>query len=112
MGAAPRTAPSVVCRAQPSGPQALPSRLSRRDSLAALIAGIAIATPAAPSLAAAGSPGDWSTPGLAAPEDDAAPKFFKTASGVGVQQLSEGNGAEAKRGDKVLVDYVVRRSNG
>lgn len=86
-------------------------RLSRRDSLAALVAGIAAAAPAPPSLAA-GTAGDWSTPGLGAPEDEAAPKFFKTPSGVAVQQLAEGAGAEAQRGDKVLVDYVLRRSNG
>lgn len=56
--------------------------------------------------------GDWSSPGLAAPEDDAAPKFFKTARGVKVQQLAAGSGPEAQSGDFVLFDYVLRRSNG
>jgi len=56
--------------------------------------------------------GDWSSPGLAAPEDEFAPKFFNTASGVKVQQLSEGTGAKVHRGDTVLLDYVLRRANG
>lgn len=56
--------------------------------------------------------GDWSSPGLAAPEDDALPKFFTTASGVKVQELSGGNGEAVKPGDAVLIDFVLRRNNG
>lgn len=56
--------------------------------------------------------GDWSSPGLAAPEDPDAPKFFKTADGVGVQELTKGKGEAAKIGDSVLIDFVLRRANG
>ncbi|GAB4818133.1 hypothetical protein N2152v2_005179 [Parachlorella kessleri] len=38
--------------------------------------------------------------------------FFKTASGVRVQVLAEGSGAQVQPGDSVLIDYVLRRSNG
>lgn len=62
--------------------------------------------------AAAQSAGDWSSPGLAAPEDDALPKFFKTNSGVKVQMLVPGSGPKAGKGDAVLIDYVLRRANG
>lgn len=63
-------------------------------------------------VAAAQPAGDWSSPGLATPEDEALPKFFKTASGVKVQILSPGSGPAAQKGDAVLIDYVLRRSNG
>ena len=99
--------------------------LSRRDSLAfasvistAAAAAATIAQYAVPpaSNAASKTAGDWSTPGLAAPVDDAAPKFFKTEHGVLVQQLYEGSlspaAKEAHRGDRVLIDFVLRRSNG
>jgi hypothetical protein len=56
--------------------------------------------------------GDWSSPGLATPEDEYAPKFFKTASGVKVQELAPGSGPTAQTGDFVLFDYVLRRANG
>jgi hypothetical protein len=56
--------------------------------------------------------GDWSSPGLATPEDEHAPKFFKTASGVKVQELAPGSGPTAQTGDFVLFDYVLRRANG
>lgn len=58
--------------------------------------------------------GDWSSPGLSAPIDPSAPKFRKTASGALVQDLIDGqaNHAEARNGDDVLVDYVLRRANG
>lgn len=40
-------------------------------------------------------------------------RFYKTASGVKVQVLAEGNtGPTAAAGDTVLVDFVLRRSNG
>ena len=61
---------------------------------------------------AAGTPGDWTTPGLGSTEDDFAPKFFKTPNGVAIQELFPGSGQEAHRGDRVLVDFVLRRSNG
>ncbi|KAG7668435.1 putative Peptidyl-prolyl cis-trans isomerase FKBP16-1, chloroplastic [Nannochloris sp. 'desiccata'] len=81
--------------------------LARRESLAVMIGAIASipfvpASIAAPSKAAT----DW------AAADDSAPKFFKTPSGVPYQQLSEGSGREARHGNKVLVDFVLRRSNG
>ena len=40
------------------------------------------------------------------------PRFFKTPSGVRVQVLAEGGGPAAAAGDLVLIDYVLRRSNG
>lgn len=46
------------------------------------------------------------------PADDALPKFFKTANGVRVQELRVGSGPEAQKGDGVLIDYVLRRTNG
>ena len=59
-------------------------------------------------------PGDWTTPGLASDElDSEAPRFRKTKSGVIFQDLNPGNGTKSvEEGDKVLVDYVLRRSNG
>lgn len=56
--------------------------------------------------------GDWSSPGLASPEDEGVPRFFKTESGVKVQELVEGSGPEATTGNHVLLDFVLRRSNG
>ena len=55
--------------------------------------------------------GDWSTPGLAQ-SDDMQQKFYKLENGTQVQQLTEGAGKEAASGDRVLFDYVLRRSNG
>jgi len=39
--------------------------------------------------AATGSAGDWSSTALASADDADQPKFFKTASGVSVEQLTE-----------------------
>jgi hypothetical protein len=39
-------------------------------------------------------------------------RFFKTADGVKVQELAQGSGEPAKAGDRILVDYVLRRANG
>ncbi|GAX81887.1 hypothetical protein CEUSTIGMA_g9315.t1 [Chlamydomonas eustigma] len=59
------------------------------------------------------SPGEWSSPGLAVPEDPNAPKFVRTVSGVKIQELSQGSGSLfAEPGDLVLFDYILRRSNG
>jgi FKBP-type peptidyl-prolyl cis-trans isomerase len=82
--------------------------LARRESLAILIGSI-LATPFVPASDAAPSKAasDW-----ASADDDGAPKFFKTPNGVPYQVLSEGTGKEAHRGNKVLVDFVLRRSNG
>jgi FKBP-type peptidyl-prolyl cis-trans isomerase len=82
--------------------------VARRESLAILITSV-LSLPFASSSDAASSKAaaDWATA-----DDDGAPKFFKTPNGVPYQQLSEGNGREAHRGDKVLVDFVLRRSNG
>jgi FKBP-type peptidyl-prolyl cis-trans isomerase len=82
-----------------------PSRrqmLSQLGLLPVLTAGPALSIPA----------GDWSSPGLASPEDETAPKFFRTESGVKVQELMEGSGPKTHSGDRVLIDFVLRRSNG
>lgn len=55
--------------------------------------------------------GDWSTPGLAQP-DEMQQRFFKLDNGTKVQQLADGKGRQAVAGDRVLFDYVLRRSNG
>ncbi len=78
-----------------------------------LLAGLAAATASLAAVPAASlaksSSGDWSSPGLAAPEDPAIPKFFKTANGVKVQEMVAGtSGPEVQPGDAVLVDYVLR----
>lgn len=39
-------------------------------------------------------------------------RFSKLSNGVKIQQLTEGSGTPAQAGDKVLFDYVLRRSNG
>lgn len=57
--------------------------------------------------------GDWSSPGLAAPTDNSMPQFYKTDTGVKIQILpSLEEGAAAKCGDKILVDFTLRRANG
>jgi hypothetical protein len=53
--------------------------------------------------------GDWTSPGLSRPEDASAPKFYRTPSGVRVQELIEGNGPAPNNGDTVLIDFVLRR---
>ena len=60
---------------------------------------------------AKGAAGDWSTPGLAQP-DDMQERFFKLDNGTKVQQLVGGSGTAAGEGDRVLIDYVLRRNNG
>ena len=67
----------------------------------------------------AGSGGDWSSPGLASrPEDDAGSSaaFSVAADGTRVQELAGGDastgGRPAKSGDRLLIDYVLRRANG
>ena len=88
------------------------SYYTRREVLGAVPLAVGIlASSSAPALAKTAA-GDWSSPGLATPEDEGEPKFFKTASGVKVQQLTAGSGPEAKPGDAVLLDYVLRRANG
>ena len=84
------------------------SLLARRDSLAILVASV-VSVPFVAASDAATTKGarNWDTA-----DDDGAPKFFKTPNGVPFQQLSEGTGKEAHRGNKVLIDFVLRRSNG
>jgi len=66
----------------------------------------------------AGSGGDWSSPGLASrPEDDAGSSaaFSVAADGTRVQELAVGDAAKgraAQSGDRLLIDYVLRRANG
>eukprot|EP01023_Acetabularia_acetabulum_P036376 TRINITY_DN34375_c0_g1_i1.p1 TRINITY_DN34375_c0_g1~~TRINITY_DN34375_c0_g1_i1.p1 ORF type:complete len:229 (-),score=29.02 TRINITY_DN34375_c0_g1_i1:127-813(-) len=56
--------------------------------------------------------GDWSSPGLASTQEDTQPRFFKTDSGVKIQEILQGRGKKAEIGNKVLIDYVLRRANG
>ena len=90
---------------------------SRRDMNMLLITmgGVHLATPDfawAKTRAGLGpSAGDWSSPGLNVPLDPSIPEFFKTSSGVKVQELVVGNGDAAQKGDRVLFDYVLRRNN-
>ena len=82
-----------------------------RRSIGLLLAStIVVATPAWSKP----SSGDWSSPGLNAPLDPSIPEFFKTESGVKVQELLIGGkeGEQAGKGDLVLIDFVLRRSNG
>ena len=66
----------------------------------------------------AGSGGDWSSPGLASrPEDDAGSSaaFSVADDGTRVQELAVGDAAKgraAQSGDRLLIDYVLRRANG
>ena len=55
--------------------------------------------------------GDWSTPGLAQP-DDMQQRFSKLSNGTKVPQLADGKGRRAEAGDRVQFEYVLRRSNG
>lgn len=86
--------------------------ISRRELLNGLPLAVAVVACTSAPVQAKTTAGDWSSPGLATPEDDDQPKFFKTASGAKVQQLTAGSGPEAKPGDSVLLDYVLRRANG
>ncbi|GBF99063.1 hypothetical protein Rsub_11834 [Raphidocelis subcapitata] len=110
----PLRAPSSTVKA-PAQPE---TSLARRQLLGGLAAGAAIAAApraatAAPAAAPqARAPGDWTTPGLAVPEDPSAPRFFRTASGVKVQELARGAGPSAAEGDTVLFDYTLRRADG
>jgi len=58
------------------------------------------------------SQGDWTSPGLAVPESEDQPRFLRLESGVRVQIIADGDGAVVEPGDVVLLDYVLRRSNG
>ena len=39
-------------------------------------------------------------------------RTYKTGSGVSIDDLYEGKGPEAQEGSKLVLDYVLRRSNG
>lgn len=57
--------------------------------------------------------GDWSSPGLASGEESTyGPRFVEQEGGLLVQDLLEGKGDEASEGDRIIFDYVCRRSNG
>ena len=56
--------------------------------------------------------GDWTSPGLAVPESEDQPRFLRLESGVRVQIIADGDGAVVEPGAVVLLDYVLRRSNG
>lgn len=113
--------PACTCRAAFTSNTHASSRsssqgtsLDRRTVATILLPGLvagSLAMQQQPAAAKVAS-GDWSSPGLATPEDEYAPKFFKTASGVKVQELAPGSGPTAQTGDFVLFDYVLRRANG
>lgn len=95
--------------------------VTRRDA-AHLLAAISYAN-FAPSSSAARVAGDWSSPGLGGAstrktgegeegEETTSPRFYMTPSRVKVQELSQGQGRSANIGDKLLIDFVLRRSNG
>lgn len=100
-----------TCQASPRDSSSV---LDRRQLLALSLTATTVVAPLISNqpVTAAQSAGDWSSPGLSAPEDDALPKFFKTNSGVKVQVLAPGSGPAAQKGDAVLIDYVLRRANG
>lgn len=100
-----------ICQSSPRDSSVV---LDRRQLLALGLTATTVVAPCISSqpATAAQTAGDWSSPGLAAPEDDALPKFFKTNSGVKVQVLALGSGPVAQKGDAVLIDYVLRRANG
>lgn len=57
--------------------------------------------------------GDWSSPGLSSNEENTyGPRFVEQQDGLLVQDLLEGKGDEATIGDRIIFDYVCRRSNG
>lgn len=69
-------------------------------------AALALALMVAPGRAGAKQPaGDWSSPGLATPVDDEAPRFFKTPSGVKIQELSRGAGPIAEAGEAAVAGF-------
>jgi hypothetical protein len=98
--------------------------VTRRDA-AYLFAAISYVIGSPPS-SAAKMAGDWSSPGLGGTstsgrrggeeggegEETPGPRFYMTPSRVKVQELSQGQGRSANIGDKLLVDFVLRRSNG
>ena len=98
--------------------------VTRRDA-AYLFAAISYVI-SAPSSLAAKVAGDWSSPGLGGRstgrrgggeeggegEETTGPRFYTTLSRVKVQELSQGEGRSANIGDKLLIDFVLRRSNG
>lgn len=112
---------TTLCQSHNSSSPAEPATAQSRRSALALLATTTSAAasllllPPAPAALAKGpttDPGDWSSPGLGAPIDPAAPKFVKLPSGVRYQELNVGTGPQAAPGDQVLFDYVLRRSNG
>lgn len=96
-------------------PSTDPVCVSRRGA-AHLMAAISYVVACPQNAAAKTQPtlaGDWSSPGLANSEQDAVgPRFYTTPSRVKVQELSQGQGPSANIGDKLLLDFVLRRSNG
>lgn len=108
--AAATTAAAAHSGAQEVATASADSALRRQLLQSAAAVAVAAVLPLAASAAPAA--GDWTAPGLAAPEDKSLPKFFKTANGVRVQELVVGSGPEVRKGDAVLVDYVLRRANG
>ena len=58
-------------------------------------------------------PGDWSTPGLASGESTGSSNFIRKDPNVIVQEILPGSDEKVlKRGNKALVDFVLRRANG
>lgn len=102
----------IPCAHQQSHTPSDDTSCARRTAILVSLATLTLGTAATPPAALAKTPGDWSTPGLASSNDEVGPKFFKTPNGVAIQLLAEGTGADVNKGDKVLLDYVLRRSNG
>lgn len=87
--------------------------ISRRSLGAALSAAAAATTlGAGPRPAAAIKTINPMTAADAWLASDEAPRFVTTPGGVRVQQLAGGTGRSAAPGDRLLIDYVLRRSNG
>ncbi|KAK9786076.1 hypothetical protein WJX73_000605 [Symbiochloris irregularis] len=89
--------------------------INRRECISSLLTLSTICSWTCDADAKARKPsGDWTSPGLASPEDPTQPKFLGDLGGVKVQELSAGqeSGPAAENGDTVVIDYVLRRNNG
>jgi hypothetical protein len=120
----PGTRPRVACRRGARGTRCVASLLpadpvpdktrkssSRRIALGTSVAGALLVAFKTPSVTAAPSSGDWSSPGLGVVPDSPA-EYRRTAKGVVYEQINDGVGTAAKAGEVAVFDYVLRRANG